>query len=737
MKGIELILQVSHMRYQVKRAQIFQKLNDHSRLEVTLSMKGGDETGGGFECLAPVQLMMISEEEKVIFSGIIVKTVRYRKDGQLYQDMTISSYSLLFDLERKSRSFQKESRTYGELFQLILAGYPSGAYIWNGEEKGMPVNEFLFQYQESDWEFLRRLASRHHKALIPEITVPGPKFYVGLLKRPEQEVSGDTVRRNLDFHKTEIRIKNTSEEAGGLSVRDGKEYRIYGAAREIELGAPVFYMGESLIAAQVNAGLINGEWQYEYVLKTPEACKTGLLKNENLRGTSVSGTVINSRLGQVQLKLQTDKEETVESWHIQPAYYAGTGRGYGGRPEPGDTLQLYFASDTEAERYIIGSASASPEKLNQIVNAAGEKAEPLPKTKCLTTAADLGAVLDGNGVWIHSKGQTAKITVTRDKISLYSKGDVNLCAENIKGTAGEISLTARDYVWMHSGEKGILLTEDQLHMKDSEINIFSPLNEECEIPDQDAVNVMLTAFEEKRKSGAEFFMADGSLHRLGGPETEEEKNIRMVLDHLQGIKDPDVELEVEEYHVYSLGEIDELRRKEKLLFIARGKISGVGDGLKLISELVDSNTYGSNTGWLDKPIWEGIPKDFLMEKLEDGMEEYEKNRILQQSKHMGVGEKYIKGADWAYGFVNDIQEIQEALYGELPDGNLLAIEYTPFHGKGENYTNNNIYYLKPNDVKLTIFEKNDKGYTGQYVVALSKDMQGDPMEIKALWYYKQ
>ena len=65
------------------------------------------------------------------------------------------------------------------------------------------------------------------------------------------------------------------------------------------------------------------------------------------------------------------------------------------------------------------------------------------------------------------------------------------------------------------------------------------------------------------------------------------------------------------------------------------------------------------------------------------------------------------------------------------------VEYTPFNGNGINYTGNERYYLKPNDVKLSILEEGHNGYTGQYTVVLSKDLQGDPMEIKVLWYYKQ
>lgn len=697
-------------------------------MEIKLSLKGKHEIKEAFECFTPVQLIMISESkrEKVLFSGIIVKAARYCEEGEFYIDMTASSYSLLYDLERKRRSFQKESRTYGELFQMITEVYPSGTYIWNGDEKCVPVNQFLLQYQESDWEFMKRLASIHHKGLIPEIIVPGPKLYIGSLKRGEKDLSGSLVRQGINFHN----LSKLDKDMGYMSIQSGKVYNIFRTSAEIELGAPAKCMGKSMIVVEAEAYLIDGDWQYDYVLKSTRECEIETLKNENLRGTSIKGTVINSQLGQVQLKLESDSEgETVESWHIQPAYYAGTGRGYGGRPEMGDTLQLYFASDTESERYIISSTGASPGKISQMVNPSTGKSNPLPNTKCLVTAAGLGAVLDGSGIWIHSKGQGTKIVVAKEAITINSKGDIELYAESIKGKANEISLMAKDYIWMHNGEKGVLLTDSQVQMKSSEINIFSPMNEVCEIPEQDAVNAILKAFEEKRKAGMEFFEADGSLRRFGG--TEADKNSQMVLDYIQGL-DSKGALKVDDYHIYSLEEIREIRRNENLLFLIVGKIPIIGKGFNKISEWVQKSTYGPNAGWLERPISEGIPKDIISDELKDQAEDAVKSYISREAKNHG-----IDGMDKAFDLNDDLEDIDEALNAELPGGDVLVVEYTPFNGNGINYTGNERYYLKPNDVKLSILEEGHNGYTGQYTVVLSKDLQGDPMEIKVLWYYKQ
>lgn len=728
MNSIQLVLEVTGVRYKVNRANIFQKINEHSRMEIKLSLKGKHEIKEAFECFTPVQLIMISESkrEKVLFSGIIVKAARYCEEGEFYIDMTASSYSLLYDLERKRRSFQKESRTYGELFQMITEVYPSGTYIWNGDEKCAPVNQFLLQYQESDWEFMKRLASIHHKGLIPEIIVPGPKLYIGSLKRGEKDLSGSLVRQGINFHN----LSKLDKDMGYMPIQSGKVYNIFRTSAEIELGSPAKCMGNPMIVVEAEAYLIDGDWQYDYVLKSKGECEIETLKNENLRGTSIKGTVINSRLGQVQLKLESDSEgETVESWHIQPAYYAGTGRGYGGRPEMGDTLQLYFASDTESERYIISSTGASPGKVSQRVNPSTGKSDSLPDTKCLVTAAGLGAVLDGSGIWIHSKGQGTKIVVAKEAITINSKGDIELYAESIKGKANEISLMAKDYIWMHNGEKGVLLTDSQVQMKSSEINIFSPMNEVCEIPEQDAVNAILKAFEEKRKAGMEFFEADGSLRRFGG--TEADKNSQMVLDYIQGL-DSKGTLKVDDYHIYSLEEIREIRRNENLLFLIVGKIPIIGKGFNKISEWVQKSTYGPSAGWLERPISEGIPKDIISDELKDQAEDAVKSYISREAKNHG-----IDGMDKAFDLNDDLEDIDEALNAELPGGDVLVVEYTPFNGNGINYTGNERYYLKPNDVKLSILEEGHNGYTGQYTVLLSKDLQGDPMEIKVLWYYKQ
>lgn len=206
----------------------------------------------------------------------------------------------------------------------------------------------------------------------------------------------------------------------------------------------------------------------------------------------------------------------------------------------------------------------------------------------------------------------------------------------------------------------------------------------------------------------------------------------MVLDYIQGIKDTKGNLKVDDYHIYSLKEIKEIRRNENLLLVAGGKIPVIGPWLNKLGEWVQKDTYGPNAGWLERPISEGIPRGIIYEELKDTAEDALKSQYSKSLKDIGIDDM-----DKVFDLEDDVEDIDEALDEELLGGDVLVVEYTPFNGNGINYTGNDRYYLKPNDVKLSILEEGHNGYTGQYIAVLSKDMQGDPMEIKVLWYYKQ
>ena len=71
-------------------------------------------------------------------------------------------------MEKKNRSFQNKQKTYVSLENEIMEVY-SKAMISDVASKKKELGKFIVQYQETDWEFLKRLASHFHTGLVNDV----------------------------------------------------------------------------------------------------------------------------------------------------------------------------------------------------------------------------------------------------------------------------------------------------------------------------------------------------------------------------------------------------------------------------------------------------------------------------------------------------------------------------------------------------------------------------------------
>lgn len=76
------------------------------------------------------------------------------------------------DEKRHFRSYQDPAVTYEQVVRDIMAGYTDSAVFFSrpySEASG----ELLLQYEETDWDFLKRLAGRRHQFLVPDSRMKG------------------------------------------------------------------------------------------------------------------------------------------------------------------------------------------------------------------------------------------------------------------------------------------------------------------------------------------------------------------------------------------------------------------------------------------------------------------------------------------------------------------------------------------------------------------------------------
>ena len=107
------------------------------------------------------QVIMARDEsgvEQPLFSGIIRTAGLVTYGGYNRFRIELQTGTILMDQLKRSRSFQDVAQTYSQVAQRVASGYEDGAVI---PTVGLdsPLTAPVIQYRETDWEFLKRMAS--------------------------------------------------------------------------------------------------------------------------------------------------------------------------------------------------------------------------------------------------------------------------------------------------------------------------------------------------------------------------------------------------------------------------------------------------------------------------------------------------------------------------------------------------------------------------------------------------
>ena len=106
------------------------------------------------------------------------------------------SGTILLDQKKSDRVFQKKVQTYMGIASTVTADTEHSACILPGSD--MRTGGTLIQYQETDWRFLKRMASQLGLPLVPDTSYYYPRFYLGLSEGEKRE-SGEIPSCDMCF----------------------------------------------------------------------------------------------------------------------------------------------------------------------------------------------------------------------------------------------------------------------------------------------------------------------------------------------------------------------------------------------------------------------------------------------------------------------------------------------------------------------------------------------------------
>ncbi|CAH1202464.1 hypothetical protein PAECIP111893_01794 [Paenibacillus plantiphilus] len=217
--------------------------------------------------------------------------------------------------------------------------------VGDGVSLGSPV----IQYDETDWVFLKRLASHFNTVVACDIWDAKPKLYFGMPKGKRFTLPEETPYM---AGKDLLAFQRAGGYEAGLHDTDFFYYEIESTLRAA-LGDTVQFRGKSMVVSEVRGRMDRGLFMYTYRLSRSEGIHRQRTENAKLTGISLEGEVLAVQGEQVKLHLNVDKEQSKGEAHWYP-FAPATGNAMYCMPKVGTHASLYVPDATGARALVVG-----------------------------------------------------------------------------------------------------------------------------------------------------------------------------------------------------------------------------------------------------------------------------------------------------------------------------------------------------------------------------------------------
>ena len=220
----------------------------------------------------------------------------------------------------------------------------------------------LIQYGETDWKFLKRMASRMGLPLVPDTGYYYPRFYMGLPEGEKKEL-GEVLSCGICFDGRYYAVS-------GRCTVDRKDFICYDVVTgtRLSLGDRVTYEGRELTVSRKKTELVRGEVLFTYRLAGESYTRVAPEENPDYTGMSFVGEVTAACGERVEMAFDMDRASAGgNSYGFAPA----TGNLMYCMPQVGTKAALYLGSGNEAQGVVSGcirtngascEGTGSPEK---------------------------------------------------------------------------------------------------------------------------------------------------------------------------------------------------------------------------------------------------------------------------------------------------------------------------------------------------------------------------------------
>ncbi|ADO57862.2 contractile injection system protein, VgrG/Pvc8 family [Paenibacillus polymyxa] len=433
----------------IEQLQITRTINDHAYLHISgmLSEEQGVACIGQNMDQEPIVIRQLNDQGQSLrrlFHGIVTRMSVHCVRGLYTFELEAASHSYQMDIKVKKRSYQDIHRTYDDLVTALVRKYQYGDAI-DTVSNHAKLETFVLQYEETDWAFLKRLASRFGSVLVPEVTAASPKVFFGMPEGKQHKVERDVFYRvRKTFH--ELDAEKPGERAGSYFTYmiESLQYYALGDLITLPIG-----QGKELAVVRAVTTLIDGLLRTRYNLQSEQDIRYARYENNQATGVSLTGTVLKVQQDFVQLQLDIDpKQDPAKAcWFpIATRYVAEEHSGWYDMPEIGEQVELYLPTHREQDAYVTDS-------LRQQRHANGQ-----PNVKVWQHVQGSSVEMSEHELTLSTSGEFSITLHESSGITIDSPGNVQIQGGHVKLDARqELSLEAGTALYLKGGASSMVL----------------------------------------------------------------------------------------------------------------------------------------------------------------------------------------------------------------------------------------------------------------------------------------
>ena len=448
-------IDISHFNFiAIEKLEIERAVGEHATARLKGSIRDQDVEDYQKQLMEKIWVKITAEDEngekRVQMTGIIAGFSLERLQHMYVLELVLKSGTYLMDGMKHFRSFQDNALTYRDVMQIINTNYKESGVL--AQESVDVAVDFLLQYQETDWEFIKRIASRFGLMVTPAVIREGVFYYVGkagdtayTIEEPVNYYSG----KNID-----VFMQQAANGMGSSREQDYIELRI--STRKIyNLWDFLMTGNQSGYICRIHSEYKQGELMHTYSVRPAESLRVLQIFNGCQQGCSYQAEVKAVMQDKVQIVLTGDENnsQNITRWFpYSTGYSSPDGAGWYCMPEVGDRVRLQIPDYMEEHGYVISA-----------VHMETENGRKIPDYKSFKTRYGKELLFTPDSIEMtNNKGISVKL-IDGEGIQFMSDKDISIIAGGnmtISSQAQSLIIAGTESVDVRQGGAGLHIDDE-------------------------------------------------------------------------------------------------------------------------------------------------------------------------------------------------------------------------------------------------------------------------------------